>query len=214
MHWVYVIKCANNIIYVGETKRLYRRLNEHCNKDSGSCTTHDFYPQSLICLYKVEDDFKLINKITHPIHYDMHEKGYLNENKTSALELENYITEMSMQSMGPYWKNVYGGKYHIGFRPNENPSKDCLFKRPFCNCKRPADIKEWKGKKYWRCAKKNIWDKLKDYVLNELAFSYQNDACNFYCDYNPDSNFNCENLIYEYKINNYTCQLLSDSDDE
>ena len=36
MHWVYVLKCANNIIYVGETKRLYRRLNEHCNKDSGS----------------------------------------------------------------------------------------------------------------------------------------------------------------------------------
>jgi len=61
MHWVYVLKCANNIIYVGETKRLYRRLNEHCNKDSGSCTTHDFYPQSLICLYKVEDDCSTIN---------------------------------------------------------------------------------------------------------------------------------------------------------
>jgi len=121
---------------------------------------------------------------------------------------------MCMQSMGPYWKNVYGGKYHDGYRPNENPSKDCLFKRPYCNCKRPADIKEWNGKKYWRCAKKNIWDKLKDYVLNDLAFSYQNDACNFYGDYIPDSNFKCENLIYEYKINNGTCQLLSDSDNE
>ena len=98
MHWVYVLKCANNIIYVGETKRLYRRLNEHCNKDSGSCTTHDFYPQSLICLFKVEDDFKLINKKTDPIHYDMHEKGYLNENKTSRLNACLYdiklITEL------------------------------------------------------------------------------------------------------------------------
>ena len=46
--------------------------------------------------------------------------------------------------------HVYGGKYHTGFRPNENPSKDCLFKRPFCNCKRPADIKEWNGKNTWR----------------------------------------------------------------
>ena len=204
MHWVYVLKCANNIIYVGETKRLYRRLNEHCNKDSGSCTTHDFYPQSLICLYKVEDDCSTINDY----NWDFEDE------KMWALSLENNITEMCMQSMGPYWKNVYGGKYHDGYRPNENPSKDCLFKRPYCNCKRPADIKEWNGKKYWRCAKKNIWDKLKDYVLNDLAFSYQNDACNFYSDYTPDSNFKCENLIYEYKINCGTCQLLSESDDE
>ena len=204
MHWVYVLKCADNIIYVGETKRLYRRLNEHCNKDSGSCTTHDFYPQSLICLYKVEDDCSTINDY----NWDFEDE------KMWALSLENNITEMCMQSMGPYWKNVYGGKYHTGFRPDKNPSKDCLFKRPFCNCKRPADIKEWNGKKYWRCAKKNIWDKLKDYVLNDLAFSYQNDACNFYSDYIPDSNFKCENLIYEYKINNGTCQLLLDSDDD
>ena len=204
MHWIYILRCDDNVIYVGETKRLYRRLNEHCNKDSGSCTTHDFYPQSLICLYKVEDDCSTINDY----NWDFEDE------KMWALSLENNITEMCMQSMGPYWKNVYGGKYHDGYRPNENPSKDCLFKRPYCNCKRPADIKEWNGKKYWRCAKKNIWDKLKDYVLNDLAFSYQNDACNFYSDYTPDSNFKCENLIYEYKINCGTCQLLSESDDE
>ena len=208
MHWVYVLKCANNIIYVGETKRLYRRLNEHCNKDSGSCTTHDFYPQSLICLYKVEDECSIINDY----NWDFEDE------KMWALSLENNITEMCMQSMGPYWNKVYGGKYHTGFRPNENPSKDCLFKRPFCNCKRPADIKEWNGKKYWRCAKKNIWDKLKDYVLNDLAFSYQNDACDYYKDYTPDCNFKCENFIYDYPIRNIkltgTCQLLSDSDDE
>ena len=71
---------------------------------------------------------------------------------------------------------------------------------------------EWE--KILEMCKKNIWDKLKDYVLNDLAFSYQNDACDYYKDYTPDCNFKCENLIYQYKINNGTCQLLSDSDDE
>ena len=61
MHWVYVLKCADNIIYVGETKRLYRRLNEHCNKDSGSCTTHDVLSSKFNLLYKVEDDCSIIN---------------------------------------------------------------------------------------------------------------------------------------------------------
>lgn len=214
MHWVYILKCETNIIYVGETTRLYRRLNEHCNKDSGSCTTHTFYPQSLLGIYKVEDYLKLINKNTDPIQYDLYEKGYLNENKTIALMLENTIAEMYMQACGPQWEKVFGGKYHEGYRPVSHPCKKNEFNRPFCHCKMPADIKEWGGKKYWRCAKKNIWNKLEHYVQSELSFYLHGEPCKFYKDYDADETFKCENLIYKYHINNGQCQILSDSEDD
>ena len=204
MHWVYIIRCDNNVIYVGETKRLYRRLNEHCNKDSGSVTTHDCYPQSLIGLYKVEDECSILNDY----NWDFEDEKML------ALSLENTIAEMYMQAMGPKWENVYGGKYHVGYRPENNPGKNLTFNRPYCNCKIPAHLKNYNGKTYWRCAKKNIWDKLEDYVLNTLDFSYQKDPCDFYKDYESNVKFTCENLIYKYPINIGTCQLLSDSEDD
>ena len=67
MHWVYILQCGekNNKIYIGETKRLYTRFKEHCKKNTGSVTTHFFYPNQIIGLYKLE-----------------------NATKTSALDLE------------------------------------------------------------------------------------------------------------------------------
>lgn len=233
MHWVYVLRCTgekeewtskgvNDKIYVGETMRLYRRLNEHCNKDSGSCTTHEFYPNMLLALYKVEDDLLYINSNENSIHRKMYNEGYIDklENKDDSRNLENTITEMNMQAMGPKWKNVYGGKYHNGYRPYDNPGEELEFNRPFCNCKIPADIKKYNGKIYWRCAKKNIWDKLYAYIVDDLGLRRQDfvEPCKFYKDYCKDEKFKCENFIYDYPIRNIkltgTCQLLSDSDDE
>ena len=211
MRWVYVLICEGGFIYVGETERLYRRLNEHCNKQNGASTIKSPI-QSLIALYKVEGEFKLIDKKSDPIQHDMYSKGYLKPSKTSALQLENNITEMCMQSMGPYWKKVFGGKYHDGFRPTLNPSKDCEFNRPFCDCKLPADIKEYYGNTYWRCAKKNIWDKLKIYLLHDLNFDYLENCCSFYKEFKEGEKFVCENLIFDYPINNGTCQILTDSE--
>jgi len=161
MHWVYILQCGekNNKIYIGETKRLYTRIKEHCKKNTGSVTTHFFYPNQIIGLYKLE-----------------------NATKTSALDLENTITEMYMQYMGSKWENVFGGKYHVGFRPYEHPSANKEFSRPFCDCGVPADKKEFNDKKYWRCAKKNIWNGLQEYVTNELEFESQHtcEPCRFY----------------------------------
>ena len=181
MHWIYILKCGekNDKIYVGETKRLYKRLKEHCEKETGSVTTHFFQPNQIIGLYKVEDDFLLIenhlqstkgNKVT----------------KASALALENTITEMCMLSLAEKWDNVFGGKYHVGFRPASHPCEDKEFNRPFCKCKMPADIKEFNGKPYWRCSKKNIWSKLQDYATDDLEFvsQYECEPCNFYKDFN------------------------------
>ena len=109
MHWIYILRCDNNVIYVGETKRLYRRLIEHNNGEGGD-TTSDFKPYKLLGLYKLIKDGLTFEC---PIHKDMYKKGFIDEDKSWALELENQITLMYMKVMNTKWHNVYGGKYHI-----------------------------------------------------------------------------------------------------
>jgi predicted GIY-YIG superfamily endonuclease len=41
MHWIYVLECENNIIYVGETKKLYSRLYQHMNKRGSKHTSEN-----------------------------------------------------------------------------------------------------------------------------------------------------------------------------
>lgn len=224
VHWVYILRCdgeieewtskgMNDKIYVGETLRLYRRLKEHVDSDrKGSCTTSEFYPNRLIGLYKVEDDLLYIDH-ENDIYKKMYEEGYLDklENKTDALNLENTITEMYMQSMGPKWENVYGGKYHNGYRPIDNPSVSVKFNRPYCNCKIPADIKERNGKIFWRCSVKNIGDGLQKYIKDELGLNLQRkvEPCKYYKEYTKHEEFKCEKLIYNNKL---TSQKFEDND--
>ena len=160
MHWIYVIECENNIIYVGETNRLFSRLKEHCKKHTGSVTTHTVNPLKLIGLYRFD-----------------------NINKKKALEIENLITEMIMQHKGDQYHKVFGGKYHVGFRPETNIVKDKEFLRPFCHCGLPCAKKEYNEKLYWRCSRKTFWNKLTLYVTN-LGFDEQSfvEPCNFYKD--------------------------------
>jgi hypothetical protein len=233
VHWVYILRCTgetedwtskgvNDRVYIGETTRLFTRLREHTVREVGSCTTSEFYPNRLMGLYKVEDDLLYINNNENSIHHKMYNEGYIEklENKTDAMNLENTLTEMYMQAMGPKWKNVYGGKYHAGYRPYDNPGAKAEFNRPYCNCKIPADIKEYNGKKYWRCSVKNIWEDLEIYIINELGLNLQNivEPCKFYKEYNQEDNFECEKLIYNYPIDKIKltgkCLILDDSDDE
>ena len=95
-----------NVTYVGETKRHFTRLKEHCKKHTGSVTTHCVNPEKIIGLYRLET-----------------------ATKKKALELEDTITEMIMQNKGKYFYKVFGGKYHVGFRPDINPVKDKEFLR-------------------------------------------------------------------------------------
>ena len=233
VHWVYILRCTgeqvdwtskgiNDKIYVGETIRLYRRLSEHSVRNVGSCTTSEFYPNRLVGLYKVEDDLLYINNNKDSIHHKMYNEGYIEklENKDDAMNLENTLTEMYMQAMGPKWKNVYGGKYHNGYRPYNNPGEEVEFNRPFCNCKIPADIKEYNGKVYWRCSRKNIWDELHNYIVEDLDLRLQNivEPCKFYKEYTEGEKFHCKNLIYKSPTQNFKltgkCLILDDSDDE
>lgn len=225
VYWVYVLRCSsreksyNDKIYVGETCRLKRRLKEHVS-GRGSCTTDEFYPDRLMGLYKVKNDF-LLNDIEmyYKLVYDIEE-----EDKIDSRWLENNITEMYMQSMGRKWRNVYGGKYHNGYwtlrDKNNNPFQDKKFNRPYCKCKLPADINLYNKKRYWRCCRKNIYEELYYYIVDELNLSSQSivEPCNFYMEYKEGQEFKCNDLIYTYKNHNIKlngkCLLLSDSDEE
>lgn len=210
VHWVYILRCTgedcentskghNDKIYVGETTRLFRRLKEHTVRRVGSCTTSEFYPNRLIGLYRTSNDYLLLDGDT--ITHDMYKTGYLDEDKNDTRTLENTITEMYMQAMGPKWKSVYGGKYHNGYRPLDNPGEK-EFNRPFCNCKIPADIMKYNDKVYWRCSRKNIWDELYEYIVDELDLGFQRAVvpCKFYKEYKEGEKFKCDNLIYNYPL--------------
>ena len=191
MLWIYILRCNNNIIYVGETTRLYRRLIEHKNGE-GSDTTSEFKPYKLMGIYKLIKDGLTFDC---PINKDMYEQGFFDENKSWGLELENQITLMYMKAMNTKWDNVYGGKYHVGYRPENNPSNNIKLFRPYCKCKLPADINIYNNKKYWRCCKKNCWDGLNEFLENKLEYPSL-EHCSFYKEYKEKEEYVCENYIY------------------
>ena len=41
MYWIYVLEFENNLIYVGQTNRLYKRLSDHSNGRASSNTTNN-----------------------------------------------------------------------------------------------------------------------------------------------------------------------------
>lgn len=115
VHWIYVLKCEDDRIYVGETTKLFKRLYKHVNGQGAKCTKN-FEPYSIIGIYNLsknisfenyKDDNNLI-KLSATFNIDWQE---MYRNELSNLDIENYITECFMQKMGDKWWKVRGGKY-------------------------------------------------------------------------------------------------------
>ena len=193
MHWVYILRCAGfddeielhdrhlDIIYIGETERLFRRLKEHMaghyGTASGSVTTRKYRPIRLIGLYKIEDVHKFACPPRDIIESDAPDFSFMEK---WALIVENKITLQYMKAMGRKWKQVFGGIWHECHPRSENPSKNCTIDRPYCKCKNPADIYEYDDKKYWRCSQKNFWDGLNN-KLDDLGLnSGGSKPCDYY----------------------------------
>jgi predicted GIY-YIG superfamily endonuclease len=120
VHWVYVVKCDDDFIYVGETTRLYKRFTEHI-RGRGSQNTHRHKPKELIGLYRVNNNHSFIN-----YRYDILNKRYnknhiddWGEEEGDYLRIENHITERYLwerrndheYGTGKEWYRVRGGKY-------------------------------------------------------------------------------------------------------
>lgn len=193
MIWIYILKCENGYYYVGKTKRLYRRFWEH-ETGKGGLNTAINVPECVVAIYKVNLLDKFIfynnivtNKISENIYFmdsntilDDFNNSYISRVDCDEFMCENYITETLMLHNKSNRDKIRGGKYtrfDIEYKlPTDESENTCL---PSCDCGFPCDIKkdEENNYLYFRCAKKNIWDDMKN------IFDVENEPCKYFMIY-------------------------------
>lgn len=145
VHWIYVIKCNDNYIYVGETEYLYKRLTQHIRGHGGK-NTHIHIPKKLLGLYKLNDNYSFYQ-------YNSAIKFGTTKNVQTAIDnwgngwgadnlfIENRFTERLFYERrnnheygtGNEWYRIRGGKY------TRESLDECLFSAKYM-CTRPHRI--------------------------------------------------------------------------
>ena len=202
VHWIYILKCQNNVYYVGETTRLYRRFWEH-QDGCGGLNTQIHPPETIVAIYPIHRLYNFIRHIQN-IHSKNYNTGYniffdrggIIENfnvedehhNFDHLWTENFITEKIMIDNNDNWKNIRGGKYTRFNVDYCFPTNKYVNELPNCHCGFPCDIKknETDNYLYFRCAKKNMWDELIE------EFDIEDTPCQFFMKYKNDINYNIE----------------------
>ncbi len=205
MYWVYILRCEDNIYYVGQTSRLYRRFWEH-QDGKGGINTSIYTPQEIVAIYKVSNIVKFIdyNDYVKKILCGIWHNGYeiwklqqfddddYQENPEDKFYAENNIAECMMMHNKGNWENIRGGKYIRFDCKYKFPNNEYIKEIPLCNCGLPCDVKKHENKEslFFRCAKKNMWGKFKE------EFEIEDEPCKFYIEYLTDIE-----LRVEYKKN-------------
>jgi predicted GIY-YIG superfamily endonuclease len=119
VHWVYILECEDNIVYVGETIHLYQRFIEHLT-GKGGATTSKYKPHTLIGLYRVNENHSFM-KYRNAIKIGEYNRFLLDdwENDGNSKLIENHITERYLwerRNNHEYgtcneWYRIRGGKY-------------------------------------------------------------------------------------------------------
>lgn len=231
VHWVYVLECEDNYIYVGETKRLYGRFDEHL-KSRGGSNTINHKPNRLIGLYKVNQNHSFI-RYRNTIKTGQYNRFIIDdwENDGDNLLIENHITQRFLyERRENEWYKIRGGKYTrktmdetaarykwvtekegrvcVSRNPIDSISVDSIVDRPLCNCNYPSEVKLSKDKSniYFICALKNIWmDFFSDLQINK--------PCNFWKPYTEDKDLKAQYEILKIRSRekyNKTC-LITDN---
>ena len=178
VHWIYVLECDDDYIYIGETTRLFRRFREHIYHN-GSVNTTRHTPQRLIGLYKVGDNYSFY-KYRNEIRNGEYNRFTVNEwgedEDSGNLLIENHFTELYMylrnQDNEGEWDTVRGGKYtkQMYSNPTNIMNPEDILDRPMCHCELPCEVKLSKDgtKIYFVCALKNVWEDMEiDLDVNE-----------------------------------------------
>lgn len=219
VHWVYIIECEDEFLYVGETTRLYRRMNEH-QSGGGSINTGKHKPVCLVGLYKVADNQSFLQH-KYYINNGFYDKETIRnwgKDDCNFLEVENHFTELLMRlrtkedddfmfNDAKWWK-VRGGKYTKNmFEGTKNPishiKDENIIDRPCCDCQYPAEVKLSKDGNciYFVCALKNAW---KDF---SPGLDYA-EPCDFYQVYKDDSILKKKHIETMIKLRELWCQNL------
>lgn len=219
VHWVYVIECEDDYIYVGETTRLYRRMNEH-QSGGGSVNTGRHKPKYLDALYKVADNYSFFIYRSSIINgfYNKEAIDTWGEDDGDHLLIENHFTELFMFLRGREddniilndgcWNKVRGGKYtkyanEFERNPTSNMKEEDIVDRPSCNCGCPAEVKISRDKNciYFVCALKNAW---KDF---SPGLDYA-ESCDFYKVYKDDVYIKKQHEINMLRLRESWCENL------
>jgi hypothetical protein len=205
MKWVYILQCENGYFYVGETSRLYRRFWEHEN-GLGGLNTSVYPPINIVAIYPVNrlgkffDYTRKVSINDYHLNYNIYFKrggiieNFNNDNDAdnecgyNSLWIENTITEKMMIDNETNWKKIRGGKY-VRFNVEYNfPNNQLTQELPNCNCGLPCDVKrnDENNYLYFRCAKKNMWDKMRE------EFGIADEPCNFFMRYTNDNKYKIE----------------------
>ena len=176
VHWVYVLECEDDYIYVGETTRLFRRFDEHL-KNRGGSNTLKHKPYKLIGLYKVNENHSFM-RYRNTVKSGEYNGFVVDEwgNDGDNLLIENHITERFLYERrendsyggGLEWYKVRGGKYTrqtmdetvamykwasekegrvcASKNPIDTIPANIIVDRPLCNCRYPSEVKLSKDK--------------------------------------------------------------------
>lgn len=209
MRWIYILQCEDDYFYVGETSRLYRRFWEHQN-GLGGLNTSLYPPQQIIAIYEVNrlgKFFEYTEKIRnndYDLHYNIYfDRGGIIENFNidddcgyDSLWVENIITEKMMLNNELNWGKIRGGKYVRFDIEYKFPQNEFVKELPNCNCGIPCDVKqnEKDNYLYFRCAKKNMWNKMRE------EFEIYEEPCKFFMKYTKDNKYKFEYEKQKQKV--------------
>jgi putative endonuclease len=194
MYWIYVLQCEGGRIYVGMTRRLYRRWSEH-QTGSGGLNTTVYPPEKLLGIYKAGSNESFINYRFHIETMRKFKRDTLNEwgqSEIKVYDVETLITERLMLEKGDDWRKVSGGK-HVKFDKWVRPS-NVVVDRPLCKCGLPSEV-NYSSKHdyvYFTCPRSII-----DYAWDDFYNGLDRDpACNFWEKYTKDEEPRRQHAIY------------------
>lgn len=182
-HWIYILQCQGDHLYVGETTRLFRRLLEHVHSQGG-VNTRTFKPLFLKALYLVEN-----NRID--------KSDEKNDEKNKKVlphhDIENLITEMCMLKNPERWFMVHGGKYTrqsmkvntiiSSYQNNKRERQTEIENRPFCHCGMPCEkcVNTFHGYIVYKCSLHNVWSQMERFLKKlKSEFNVSYEPCDYY----------------------------------
>ena len=173
MFWIYVLKCENDMYYVGLTQHLYKRLAKHYSGEACK-NTRDNKVIEIAGLYKGSNNFKFNKYLTEYYGSEIPNKERLfkildnfdydsNILKEDIESIENFVTEHMHRTFGH--DMVRGGKYLRGKETNiEDYSLHDV--RDKCCCGLPCEvlkrIQNKKVKFIYVCSLRNVWDGMRN----------------------------------------------------
>ncbi len=203
-HWIYILKSDDDIYYVGETTRLFRRFWEH-KSGRGGANTRNMDSFEIVAIYPANSLFNFLRHVTNIMKTKIYDTGFniffnqggvfenfeAENDYFDALFVENFIAEKLMIDHPENFSNIRGGKYTRFDVDYCLPSNELAIELPNCKCGFPCDVRKHKTEPYlyFLCAKKNMWDEFRE------TFDITDEPCSFFQKFTKDAEYNilCSN---------------------